>query len=368
MYRVLVIQSYGNQKGGSARFLLNLLSSINREIFDICVLFLSPGYLIEKIRELEIPVYLGNSGRLLNIFCLIRSVRLIMTVIKKEKIDIVFSNDVRSHIYGGIAARLVKVYSLCYWHGIFNRRDTVSKVAVAIPSNAFVFNSEFNRDRFLSTYPEITPRTYTVYPGIYPEDNKVKALNGFDSSLNYISMIGLLMKWKGQEYFIKAAQQIVEKFPKTRFLIVGDIQSQKDILYKKYLKDLVSRLQLEECISFTGYREDIYSIIRASNIIIHASTSPEPFGMVIIEAMACGKPVVATNMGGPVEIIDNGIDGVLVPFGDEKAIADACIKLLENQSLAKKIGERARMKVERQFTAKNMSEKMGSIFESIMPG
>ncbi|MCK4595172.1 glycosyltransferase, partial [candidate division WOR-3 bacterium] len=77
---------------------------------------------------------------------------------------------------------------------------------------------------------------------------------------------------------------------------------------------------------------------------------------------------VATNMGGPVEIIDNGIDGVLVPSGDEKAIADACIKLLENRSLAKKIGERARMKVKRRFTAKKMSEKMVSIFESIMRG
>ena len=308
MLHILILQSYGWQRGGSATLLRNLVLGLDREKFRIHTLFLSNGYLLEEFRRSGILVDYVKSGRLLNILFFLIVVLKIAIFIRTNRIKLIFSNGIRSHIYGGLAALISHIPSVFYWHGLFDDKYPISKIAVSIPTKAIIFNSQFNRDRFILSHSKLAHKSCTVYPGVILNDLTTEL------STRYITMPGLLMKWKGQDYFIRAVPRIVEKFPETKFLIVGDIESSSDLSYKKYLQNLVDKLHIENSVLFMGYRDDIYSIIQRSDIIVHSSTSPEPFGMVIAEAGACSKPVVVTDMGGVKEIIEDGMNGILIEW------------------------------------------------------
>ena len=115
------------------------------------------------------------------------------------------------------------------------------------------------------------------------------------------------------------------------------------------MKRRVGDSGLSDRIRFLGYRTDVPDLFSAMDIFVHASTKPEPFGMVILEAMAARRPVVATNIGGPPEILEGGRCGILVPPGDAGAIADACGKYFDDEGFRKEIVERAYERLEKEF-------------------
>ena len=102
------------------------------------------------------------------------------------------------------------------------------------------------------------------------------------------------------------------------------------------------------------------------DVVVHASVRPEPFGMVIIEAMAMGKPVVATEGGGPSEIITHGKSGILVPRGDSESLASAIRMLLENPIYAKELGEAGRRVVVERFTSSQQAQEIMRIYGNIL--
>lgn len=135
-----------------------------------------------------------------------------------------------------------------------------------------------------------------------------------------VAIIGQIAKWKGQDVFIKAAKLLHTKFPKVKFLIIGDVlfEKEEEKNYKKKLLELA-----DECdyIKFLGYQNNILELIKEIDLIVHASVRAEPFGRIIIEGMAAKKPVIASAIGGPIEIIENGISGVLFEPGNHKMLA-----------------------------------------------
>jgi glycosyltransferase involved in cell wall biosynthesis len=122
---------------------------------------------------------------------------------------------------------------------------------------------------------------------------------------------------------------------------------------------------LQDKIVFTGYRQDIPALMKFMDIVVHASNSPEPFGMVVIEGMAMGKPVVATRAGGPLDIVVDGMTGLLVPVGDAKALAGAVIRLLGEPGLRTRMGVAGRERVEENFCSSIYAEKIGEIYTSL---
>jgi len=151
-----------------------------------------------------------------------------------------------------------------------------------------------------------------------------------------VAIIGQIAKWKGQDIFIKAAKQLHSKFPKARFLIIGDVLFDKveDKVYKSHLIELANDCKY---IEFLGHRNDVQELIKGMDLIVHASTREEPFGRVIIEGMAAKKPVIASCIGGPVEIIENGINGILYKPGDIDALQISIEKVLTDRVLYKEL-------------------------------
>jgi glycosyltransferase involved in cell wall biosynthesis len=125
-------------------------------------------------------------------------------------------------------------------------------------------------------------------------------------------------------------------------------------------------LYLTDAVEFAGFVEDVPARIAELDIVVHASTTGEPFGQVIIEAMAEQKPVVATNGGGVPEIVQDGITGLLVPMGDAPALADALRYLLDHPEIAAQMGREGRKRVLAQFTIQRTARMVESVYRELL--
>jgi len=180
-----------------------------------------------------------------------------------------------------------------------------------------------------------------------------------------IGMFGRVVRWKGQHVFVRAMQEVCKVSQDVRGFIVGD-ESDGDSAYMEEVVQQLQRLELDSRIFMTGYRDDVRGLMSMMDIVVHASVRPEPFGMVIIEAMAMGKPVVATEGGGPSEIITHGKSGILVPRGDSESLASAIRVLLENPTYAKELGEAGRRVVVERFTSSQQAQEIMQIYRSLL--
>ena len=182
-----------------------------------------------------------------------------------------------------------------------------------------------------------------------------------------VGIIANIMDWKGHHVVIRAIHLLAEKYGDLRCLIVGEVSlfgADQSVLGE--LRRLVRTCALEKRVIFTGYRDDIPDIMHMLDIVIHASVKPEPFGRVILEGMAARKPVVATNIGGPCEIIEDEKSGFLVPPGDAVALAGTIERLLVDRDLARKIGEAGWHRVREEFSSRRMVSRVQGLYEKVL--
>lgn len=183
---------------------------------------------------------------------------------------------------------------------------------------------------------------------------------GIDKNCYVVGTVGRLVELKGYPYLIKAASLILQEFPeKLKFLIVGDGY----MLYE--LKRLAKGLGIADKIIFAGQRLDVPEILHIFDIFV-LSSYYEGLPRSIIEAQACGVPVVATNVGGVPEVVANDKTGILVSPKDEKAIARAVIDLLTNKDKARRMGDAGRELVQKQFDAPVFIKKTEELFENLI--
>lgn len=166
-----------------------------------------------------------------------------------------------------------------------------------------------------------------------------------------IGIVGNLQRWKGQMTVVKAVEKLVSGYPQIQCRLIGDSSNQTtdDVVYFKELNETISLLGLENNVTLTGHRPDVPDLLNALDIFIHASLTPEPYGLVVLEAMAMGKAVIASNEGGPVEMIEDRISGVLIEPGDPECLAQAIDSLLENPEKRRQMGEKALERVNTHF-------------------
>src|SRR5262249_1505501 len=188
-----------------------------------------------------------------------------------------------------------------------------------------------------------------------------RAAFGVPNSSPCFGIVGLLVPWKGQDIFLRAAKRVFEKVPEAyAFVIGGPHSGSRD--YQESLHTKATELGIADRLIFTGYRADVPDMLRLLDVVAHASVKPEPFGRVIAEAMAMGRPVVATNAGGPTEIIEDGRTGFLVPPQDDEALAARIITLLQDPAMAERIGEAGRRTVVERFSAESHARGVKDVY------
>ena len=169
----------------------------------------------------------------------------------------------------------------------------------------------------------------------------------------------------GQHIFLAAAAQVRRQFSSARFEIIGAAMFGEEA-YELEIRAQATALELDDCVEFTGFRQDIPQRIDQLDVLVHASTTGEPFGQVITEGMIAGKPVVATHGGGVPEIVVHGVTGLLVPMGDANEMAEAICWLLENLEQASIMGEAGRERALNHFTVDKTAPLLEEVFEEVL--
>jgi glycosyltransferase involved in cell wall biosynthesis len=173
-----------------------------------------------------------------------------------------------------------------------------------------------------------------------------------------IGVFGRLQRWKGQDVFVKAAGEVARARPNVKFAIVGGSVFGLEPEFLEGLRKQASVEGLADKLIFTGFRTDVPRLMAACDVVCHTSRVKEPFGLVIVEAMAVGRPVIATAGGGPSEIIASESDGVLVPPDDPAALGRAMLALVDDPQRRRAIGARGRELVRTRFSIDVMASEL----------
>ena len=246
------------------------------------------------------------------------------------------------------------------WHSALVRR-------LAPLASRYVANSEATREDLLAL--GITPdRVSVIYPPVDLGDFGGPAgdeLPEKPDGVPHFGIVGQLQEWKGQTVFLRAARRVLERRPTARAVVIGDAPHGGEA-YAEELRSLARSLGIADRVVFTGFVQDVPNALRQLDVVVHASIYPEPFGRVIVEAMLVGRPVVATDAGGPREIIESGRTGFLVPPRDDAAMAEIIDRLLDDTRLAADIVEAARREATRRFSADEHARMVQSIYDSVL--
>lgn len=185
---------------------------------------------------------------------------------------------------------------------------------------------------------------------------------GLDEGTILYGIVGMLVPWKGHKVFLEASAIVARRMPDVRAVIVGETVISTDG-YGTELLQIAEGLGLDGKVFFSGFCTDTDEIYAALDLVVHASVKPEPFGRVLVEAMAHGKPVIATRGGGPNEIVLHGQTGFLVPPGSPDALAEAIINILRNPELRTALGKAGHDRATEHFTARRQVRMVEKIYE-----
>lgn len=373
--------------GGSERSFLDLLNGISRDpSFELTIALPSDGPLREeaqaiapqsRLARIPFPGYTERATQKnpwLSLLLLAtaaaplgRYIQSYKTLLQSRQIDCVYSNGIKCHL-SSLLLRRFRDFRLV-WH-LQDFFPTVPYVRAFLNlhkrgPDAVIANSNAVLEQFREIMPKHwTPNLSTVYNAVDPNTYQP---GRFESNEIVVTIVGMLTPWKGQHLFIQAATELSRLFPEAKFMIVGDevYKTQGETGYKSHLQDLVRSGGIEDRVEFTGFVRDLSGIYARSDIVVHASLKPEPFGRVIIEAMSCQKAVVATRGGGVPEIIRDGVDGVLVDMGNASQLSAAIRRLIEKKDLRESLGRQARARVLSQFTSSHFSSQIIEILRCL---
>lgn len=260
---------------------------------------------------------------------------------------------------GALVRRQVHLPHLWHVHEIITHPSWLRKwiaFMVARSSDRVVAISQAVASHLLADQPSLAPRLSVIYDAVdtetYHPDNDGHALREMwktSSDQVLVGVIGRISAWKGQELFLRALAEAIAQAPQLRGVIVGGTVPGESWRLQA-LQSLAQELGIASHLIWAGYRRDMPQILAALDIVVVPSTRPEPFGMVVIEAMACGRPVIATRHGGPCETIKEGETGYLVSPQHTSELRTALVRLASQPQLRQQLGAAGRQRVLQQFS------------------
>jgi glycosyltransferase involved in cell wall biosynthesis len=286
--------------------------------------------------------------------------------LRRQRIALVHCSDLMAGLRAALAAKLARLPVLCHIrnpHPDIARHDRPLLRAV----DRFIFVSRHAWDKFGYSVP--AARGAIIYDGIEvcPHDRRagrqrLLAELSLPSDAKIVGMVGRLAPQKDHATLIKAAARVVAVDPTVRFLVVGD-HTDTDAARQHYrmLAELVEERRATGHVIFTGFRNDIPELLSGLDVSVLA-TNFEGFGLVIVEAMAQGTPVVATDVGGVTEIITDQVTGLLHRPADDADLSEKILALLSNKALGERLVEGGRRLVEDRFTSRHFTASMDRLY------
>ncbi|MEI6442187.1 MAG: glycosyltransferase [Nostocales cyanobacterium ELA583] len=292
---------------------------------------------------------------------------------RAKKYDLIYANTQKALVVGAIASFLARRPLVYHLHDILSL-EHFSKTNLRVAVNLInycgtlvIANSQASKTAFLQAggKPNIVQ---VVYNGFAAKDYEVDELTVKKLRANLeladkfvVGHFSRLSPWKGQHILIDALSQCPQDVV---IILVGDALFGEQE-YVKYLHEKVIALGLENRVKFLGFRANIPQLMAVCDLVAHTSTAPEPFGRVIIEAMLCGKPVVAAQAGGAIELVQDGINGFLVTPGKPQELAEVINNCRQKSVKTANIANNAKISASQRFDVKIINQQIQELLKLI---
>jgi glycosyltransferase involved in cell wall biosynthesis len=394
--------------GGAERSLLDLLASVRgaESAAELHLIAAAEGPLLEQARDLGVRVRLlpmpgglaglGTSGlrevgrvrRACSLarrgaaagWALWRYARCLRAVIGELEPDVVHSNGVKFHL-------LTRLAGLRRCPVVWHVRDFLSLRPLLAPAlrwasagagGAIAISHAVARD-VRKVLPRLSPRvvynavdTDTFSPG--PADgSRLDALAGLppaEAGTLRVGLVATFARWKGQELFLEAAARLFREWPQypARFYLIGGAiyQTNGSQFSEQELRSKAAALGLRQQVGLIDFQRQTADVYRALDVVVHASTQPEPFGRTVVEAMACGRPVVVARDGGAAELFAHDHDAVGFVPGSADALAAAVRRLAGDPDACRRIGENARRTAVLRFNRARLGPEVLAVYDALL--
>lgn len=395
--RVLYLNPCG-QMGGAETSLLELLRGVREAApdWELWLVLGEEGPLLGKVRELGVqvrvapfPPALARTGD--TAFSLAAALRLasrtaistarysrrLGALIRGIRPDAIHTNGFKMHVLGAWAAprgtpviwHIHDYVSSRRWMGriLHHFRGRCAAVIVNSKSVAADVQELLHSVRITVIYNAVD---LARFADVGPRAD-LDGLSGLPASAPGVVRVGLVAtfaRWKGHRVFLQALAQLPSQAPVRGYVIGGPIyQTSGSQWTRPELEQEADRLRLTGKVGFTGVVEDAATAMRALDIVVHASTEPEPFGMVIAEGMACARPVVASQGGGATELFVDGENALGHPPGDAAALSREMLRLAGDAPLRARLGAAGRITAERRYSRERLANELIAVYGSVFP-
>lgn len=365
---------------GIQHVLDSIVSCYDKNKYNLTICCLSKdNELLQEYQKKEVKVFEINAKSSMSIRYFL--INLIATfklckILKKENVKIVTTHEFFSGTIGRIAAILARV-SVVLWM-VHNQDSWKKQIHIVIDrilvkfTDKIIVNS-IDVKKFNSQLENIDINKHIViHNGInLNKFSPISKNNGFRKKLGInqdapiITNISRLVLQKGQKYILEAGKIVIEKYPKIKFLLVGDNGDFRDGSTKEELLSLTKSLGLSNNVIFVGKRTDIPQILANTDIFVYSSLW-EGFGLAIVEAMAMAKPVIATKVGAVPEVVEHNKTGILVSPSNPQELGNAILELLKDKKKASYMGVMGRRRVEDKFSSQIMTKNLENLYETLL--
>lgn len=382
--------------GGAERAMLTFMKALReRQEFPIELHLIvgTEGPLIEEARQLGVKVnilnlpeefnQLGDSAfkkrnRVISMLLLLsRSLKILPSLInygkefkqilKEMQPDLIHSNGIKTHLLT-IFAKPQNVPLIWHIHDFYGSRPLMAKILgwSSVRAQLGIAISQSVAEDAKIILPKLS--TVVMYNAIdidyfSPQDSP-------SHSPLRVGLVATFARWKGQDIFLEAIAQLIQKYPdlNATFYIVGGpiYKTQGSQFSQQELEEQASNLGISDKVNFLGFQQNIVEIYHWLDIVVHASTQPEPFGLAIIEAMACGKAVIVSQAGGASELFTPNKDAVGVPSGDSSALANAIADLVNSPEKRQYLSEEARQTAVQRFNHQRLGQQLIDIYQVVI--
>jgi glycosyltransferase involved in cell wall biosynthesis len=374
--KILLLHSSSDVYGASKIF-LGTVQLLKKRNHDVWVVLSEDGPLVKKLASAGATVlmvrlgilrrkYFNPLGIINRIATLLRAQKQLQELIRKESIELVYSNTT-GVLAGAFAARNCGVRHIWHVHEIIENPFWLKQLLGHLMNRyavGIIAVSEAVKQSWESVLPAeritVIQNGIDYSPYLEHEQTLTKELQ-LPTAAIVIGMVGRVHYWKGQSYFLKLAGQLHQKHPSLHFLLAGDAYPGYEYLYQE-MQTQIETLQLSDVVHNLGFREDIPAVMQTIDLLLLPSQQPDPFPTVILEAMASAKPVIATQFGGAVEMIDAGITGDLMP-ADQVDTAVSVIESWLDKNRLQAAGEAGRKRVLENFSLEAWEHKMINYLE-----
>lgn len=372
--------------GGASRVLLDLLSIIDRREVSPLVVCAAGSEIIPFVTELGIPVETaimpwfsrtsGSCARLLYLYRIVAFALFLGRLVIKHQAEVIHANNFIAVLYAALPAKILRRPLVWHMHDIlaagwFNAlfvnyaawgATQIICVSEATRAELLKFRIDAGKCRIIYNYLRSrtlsgeTPRRTLREEFTVPDGNKI------------VGMVGNICRLKGQLIFLGAAREILLLHRDVTFMLVGTVNNPVDVPYRSAVDEYLRTNELSGQVILTGFRTDAPELIAEMDILVHPPILPESFGLVLLEAMVAGVPVIASEIGGIPEIVSDGVNGVLVPPDDIPALVAAVNKLLCDSPLRQRLGAAGKQTVATKFRADLFASEFAEVYRQLLGG